>query len=85
VHNSEPMPVPDIYVSNEFTKLKHYSAINLLSNCQTNSSALGKLHKLVKIDEICNSPNVNVVNLGSLPQKGNYSLSARVPLTVNGL
>ena len=36
----------------EFTKLKHYSAINLLSKCHPNTSALGKLHKMVKLDGI---------------------------------
>jgi len=46
------MPVPAIYVCNEFTKLKHYSAMNLLSKCHPNASALGKLHKMVKHDEI---------------------------------
>ena len=35
VHNPEPMPVPAIYVCNEFTKLEHYSAINLFSKCHT--------------------------------------------------
>jgi len=47
VYNPEPMPVPAIYVCNEFTKLKHYSAINVLSNVYPNTSALGKLHKMV--------------------------------------
>jgi len=84
VHNLKPKPVPAIYVCNEFTKLKHYSAINLLSKCHPNTSALGKLHKMVKHDEIIHL-NVNLVTLGSLPQKGNYFLSARVLLTVNGL
>ena len=87
MHNPEPMLVPAIYVCNEFTKLKHYSAINLLSKCHPchpNTSALGKLHKMVKHDEIIHL-NVNLVALGSLSQKGNYFLSARVLLTVNGL
>jgi len=39
---------------------------------------------MVKHDEIIHL-NVNLVTLGSLPQKGNYFLSARVLLTVNGL
>jgi len=52
VHNLEPMPVPTIYVCNEFTKLKHYSAINLLSKCHLNICALGKSHEMVKLDEI---------------------------------
>jgi len=52
VHNPEPMLVPAIYVCNEFTKLKHYSAINLLSKCHPQTSALGILHKMVKRDEM---------------------------------
>jgi len=44
--------VPAIYVCNEFTKLKHYSAINLLSKCHPNTSALGKSYKIVKLAEI---------------------------------
>jgi len=52
VHNPEQMPVPAIYVCNKFTKLKHYSAINLLSKCHPNTSAQGKLHEMVKLDEI---------------------------------
>jgi len=52
VHKSEPMPVPAIYVCNEFTKLKHYSAIHLSSKYRQNTTALGKLHKKVKLDEI---------------------------------
>ena len=50
VHNSEPMPVPAIYVCNEFTKLKHYSAINLVKvspNCLCT-----EIHKMVKLNEI---------------------------------
>ena len=46
------MPVPAIYVCNEFTKLKHNSAINILSKCHPNTSALGKSPKMVKHDEI---------------------------------
>jgi len=45
------MPVPAIYVCNEFTKLKHYSAINVLSKCHLNTSALGKSHEMVKLNE----------------------------------
>jgi len=52
VHNSEPMPVPAIYVCDEFAKLKHYSVNNLLSKCHPNTCAQGKLHKIVKIEEI---------------------------------
>jgi len=44
------MPVPALYVCNEFTKLEHYSGIDLLSKCHT--SAQGILHEIVKLDEI---------------------------------
>jgi len=52
MHNLEPMPVPAIYVCNEVTKLKLFSAINLLSKCHLNTSAKGKSHEMVKIDEV---------------------------------
>jgi len=46
------MPVPALYVCNEFTKLEHYSGMDLLSKCHSNTSAQGILHEIVKLDEL---------------------------------
>jgi len=75
VHNLEPMPLPAIYGCNKF--VKHYSTMNPLSKSNPNTSALEKLHKMVKLDEIIHQ-TAYLITLGSLSQKGNYFLSATV-------
>jgi len=75
------MPVPALYVCIEFTKLKYYSGMYLLSKYHSNISAQEISHEIVKLDEITIS-NVYLMTLTSLLQTWNYFLSTKVTLAV---